>query len=82
MDTRERSDKAEAAVRAADQRAREGADEKTKGLLAEMENLCQVRGGGAGWCLVWAMYHIWMLFFLRRPLLVPRCWVSWAMKVL
>ncbi|CAM9372571.1 unnamed protein product [Scytosiphon promiscuus] len=41
MDTRERSDKAEAAVRAADQRAREGADEKTKGLLAEMENLCQ-----------------------------------------
>ncbi|CAM9412371.1 unnamed protein product, partial [Ectocarpus sp. 8 AP-2014] len=41
MDTRERSDRAEAAVRASDQRARESADEKTKGLLAEMENLCQ-----------------------------------------
>lgn len=48
MDTRERSDRAEAAVRASDQRARESADEKTKGLLAEMENLCQVGGGGGG----------------------------------
>ncbi|CAN0421230.1 unnamed protein product [Ectocarpus sp. 12 AP-2014] len=31
LDTRERSDRAEAAVRASDQRARESADEKTKG---------------------------------------------------
>lgn len=43
MDSRERSDQAEAAVRASEQRLREGADEKTKKLLVEMENLCQVR---------------------------------------
>eukprot|EP00903_Cladosiphon_okamuranus_P012223 g11463.t1 len=41
LDTRQRSDQAEAAVRDSEQRAREGADEKTKKLLVEMENLCQ-----------------------------------------
>ena len=39
--SRHRSEQAEAAVRASEQRAREGADKKTKGLLAEMETLCQ-----------------------------------------
>lgn len=50
MDTRQRSDQAEAAVRASEQRAREGADEKTKKLLLEMENLCQV-------CVLFALWR-------------------------
>ena len=41
VSSRERSEQAEAAVRASEQRAREGADKKTKDLLAEMETLCQ-----------------------------------------
>lgn len=41
VSSRDRSEQAEEAVRASEQRAKEGADKKTKGLLAEMETLCQ-----------------------------------------
>lgn len=40
---RERSEEAEAALRKAEQRTREGGDKKMKGLLAEMENLCRAK---------------------------------------